>query len=137
MTLGEFLKNLNEENEKIINYKPEDYDEYINYFVAAKANLEKIIAKGGNVVHYNDSVIEEFNKLKTTIIKSYVLKEKGHQNTSLIKGKFNNLTKAIFDYNTILCDYKKSKNLNIETIGDAFRALGQDTKKSSITTEEK
>lgn len=136
MTLGEFLKNLNEENEEIINYKPEDYDKYINYFVEAKENLEKIIAKGGNVIHYNNKILIHFKELKEGLIKSYTLKEKAHQNTSFIKVKYKSLVKAIFDYNNVLNNYKKANNLSIETVGDAFRTLGQNTVKSSIFTEE-
>ena len=136
MTLGEFFKNLKEENEEIINYKPEDYDKYINIFVNAKKKLEILISQKRDIRHYNNKIIDIFEELRKTLIKSYSLKEKTHQNTTLVKSKYNNLIKAIFDYNNVLNDYKRVNNLDIKTIGDAFRALGQNTAKSSVFTEE-
>ena len=131
MTLGEFFKNLNEENEEIINYKPEDYDEYIKYFMAAKANLEKIIAKGGNVSHNNQDITNKIEEMKP-LIKSYALKKKANQNTSLIIAKHNQLMNAIYEYNKLLAGHITSDG----TVGTAIKSFGGNTNdKYSINTE--
>lgn len=137
MTIRQILENLYEENGEIVNYRPEDYDKYIEYFIRAKENLQNLIDRGKDFTHYNDEIIKRFYKLKDTLIKSFTLKERAHQNTSLIKEKYKTLVKAIFEYNSLLNDYKKKTGKDLPTIGDAFIFFGQNKqRKGSVNTEE-
>jgi len=137
MTIRQILENLSEENSEIVNYRPEDYDYFINKFVDGKEKLEGFINKNEPFNHLNNNMILTFEKLKTTLLKSYYIKEKAHQNTSLIKEKHNQLTKAITDYNQVLNSYKIKTGKDIQTIGNMFNQFyKKDTKgKGSVNTE--
>jgi len=86
--------------------------------------------------HNDNNLTLALNNISKEITKEYFIKEKAHQNTSIVKQKYEELLKEITKYNRILNLYKRLRKSNEKTAGDSFRNLGGNTKKVQYTQKE-
>lgn len=131
MNLKEIIDNvLNEERAD-----SESIDKYISMFNKGIEVINTALKNGKSIEHNDNNLTLALDNISKEITKEYFIKEKAHQNTSIVKQKYEELLKEITKYNRILNLYKRLRKSNEKTAGDSFRNLGGDTEKSSIYTE--
>ena len=114
-------------------YTEDDYNICIKKFRTSKNIIEECLRKNIKLNHDNKNLIIAIKTTSFTLIKEY---KKDVQNNLLIKEKYNELIKTMFEYNKVLNTYKENHpEDNIETFGDIFRKLGLKTNKNSVKTE--
>ena len=114
-------------------YTEDDYNICIKKFRTSKNIIEECLRKNTKLNHDNKNLIIAIKTTSFTLIKEY---KKDVQNNILIKEKYNELIKTMFEYNKVLNTYKENHpEDNIETFGDIFRKLGLKTNKNSVKTE--
>ena len=114
-------------------YTEDDYNICIKKFRTSKNIIEECLRKNIKLNHDNKNLIIAIKTTSFTLIKEY---KKDVQNNILIKEKYNELIKTMFEYNKVLNIYKENHpEDNIETFGDIFRKLGFKTNKNSVKTE--
>lgn len=114
-------------------YTEDDYNICIKKFRTSKNIIEECLRKNTKLNHDNKNLIIAIKTTSFTLIKEY---KKDVQNNLLIKEKYNELIKTMFEYNKVLNTYKENHpEDNIETFGDIFRKLGLKTNKNSVKTE--
>ena len=114
-------------------YTEDDYNICIKKFRTSKNIIEECLRKNTKLNHDNKNLIIAIKTTSFTLIKEY---KKDVQNNILIKEKYNELIKTMFEYNKVLNTYKENHpEDNIETFGDIFRKLGFKTNKNSVKTE--
>jgi hypothetical protein len=114
-------------------YTEDDYNICIKKFRTSKNIIEECLRKNTKLNHDNKNLIIAIKTTSFTLIKEY---KKDVQNNILIKEKYNELIKTMFEYNKVLNIYKENHpEDNIETFGDIFRKLGFKTNKNSVKTE--
>ena len=114
-------------------YTEDDYNICIKKFRTSKNIIEECLRKNTKLNHDNKNLIIAIKTTSFTLIKEY---KKDVQNNLLIKEKYNELIKTMFEYNKVLNTYKENHpEDNIETFGDIFRKFGLKTNKNSVKTE--
>ena len=113
----------------------ESIDKYISMFNEGIEVINAALKNGKSIEHNDNNLTLALDNISKEITKEYFVKEKAHQNTSIVKQKYEELLKEITKYNRILNLYKRLRKSNEKTAGDSFRNLGGSTERSSIYTE--
>ena len=101
-----------------------DLDKYILCFKNGYKKINDALLNGTTLKHNDDVLLTSIKEISTSLKKDDISSE-----------KYNELIKAMTDYNKIFNLYKNKRGSDGKTIGDCFRQLGAKTNKSSTKTD--